>query len=75
MTTQQRVTFTLGQVWDLVTEHGTRHLIDPRDPRGSLRRTRIPGAGRPEHPLDGRCTIVSVVPTPGDAPQFVERVA
>ncbi|WP_129656333.1 hypothetical protein [Rothia halotolerans] len=37
-----------------MTENGTRHLVDLRDPEGGVRRMRIPGDGRPEHSLDGR---------------------
>lgn len=54
MTEEQIVQLTHGHVWELITESGTRHLVDLRDPEGRVRRMRIPGSGRPVHRLDGR---------------------
>ncbi|WP_235171991.1 hypothetical protein [Rhodococcus erythropolis] len=54
MTTTQRITLTPGRVWEITTEHGTRHLVDLRYPDEGVRRMRIPGPGRPEHSLDGQ---------------------
>lgn len=49
----EHVKLTPGQVWEITTEHGTRHLVDLRDP-DKVRRMRIPGEGRPAHSRDGQ---------------------
>lgn len=63
---ERRVALTPGWIWELTTEHGTRHLLDLRD--GRARRMRLPAVGRPEHPLDGRWQgRVGIVHHPGMA--------
>lgn len=47
----RRVALAPGRIWEITTEHRTRHLLDLPD--GRARRMRLPGVGRPEHPLDG----------------------
>ncbi len=47
---KERVHLALEHVWEITTEHGTRHLIDLRD--GMTLRMRLPGEGRPAHPHD-----------------------
>lgn len=54
MAEKERVPLARGRVWELLTENGTRHLVDLRDPEGRTRRMRVPGPGRGEHEFDGQ---------------------
>ncbi|MDR2323278.1 MAG: hypothetical protein LBE60_16710 [Microbacterium sp.] len=42
-----------GCVWEITTEHGTRHLLDYRDLDEGRYRMRVPGQQSSAHALDG----------------------